>query len=121
MVLSDNKDCSCQCNIVVVFEMYSLIGSLVVMRDCEAGALAGTFTHASRFKYGRFRRQTGLPAVQKNCSRVFWSHVRRWVALLSLSATRSLIVNVSTCSIVCCCHEDPTIGATGDPGMVRLP
>ena len=37
----------CPCISVVVFEMYSLIGSLVVMRDREAGALAGTFMHAS--------------------------------------------------------------------------
>ena len=45
--------------------MYSLIGSLVVMRDREAGMLTGTFTHALRFKYGRFRLQMGLHVVQK--------------------------------------------------------
>ena len=50
----------CPCVSVVVFEMYSLIGSLVVMRDCEAGALVGMFMHASGFKYGQFRCQTGL-------------------------------------------------------------
>ena len=50
--------------------MYSLIGSLVVMRDREAGALAGTLMHALRFKYGRFRRQTDLRAVQKRFARV---------------------------------------------------
>ena len=50
--------------------MYSLISSLVVMRDCEAGVLAGTFAHASRFKYGQFRRQMGLRAVQKRFARV---------------------------------------------------
>ena len=55
----------CPCNTVVVFEMYSLIGSLVVMHDCEAGALTGMFVHSSRFKYGRFRHQMGLRAVQK--------------------------------------------------------
>ena len=48
-----------------MFEMYSLISSLVVMRDREAGVLAGMFAHASRFKYGQFRRQTGLRVVQK--------------------------------------------------------
>ena len=41
------------CISVVVFKMYSLISSLVVMRDREAGALVGTFAHASRFKYGQ--------------------------------------------------------------------
>ena len=63
--------------------MYSLIGvgSLVIMRDREAGALAGMFMHASRFKYGRFRRQTGLRAVQKRFSRV--SVARTFVARAS--------------------------------------
>ena len=50
--------------------MYSLINSLVIMRDREADALAGMFVHASRFKYGQFRRQTGLHAVQKRFVRV---------------------------------------------------
>ena len=40
------------------------------MRDREAGALAGMFTHASQFKYGQFRRQAGLRAVQKRFARV---------------------------------------------------
>ena len=44
------------------------------MRDREAGALAGTFTHASRFKYGRFRCQMGLRAVQKRFARVSVAH-----------------------------------------------
>ena len=61
----NSQDCFCPCNTVVVFEMYSLIGSLVIMRDYEDGALTGTFTHVSRFKYGQFRHQTGLCAVQK--------------------------------------------------------
>ena len=61
--------------------MYSLIGSLVVMRDREAGALTGTFTHVSLFKYGRFRRQTGLRAVQKRFARV--SVARTFVARAS--------------------------------------
>ena len=71
----------CPCISVVVFEMYSLIGSLVVMRDCEAGALVGTFIHASRFKYGRFRRQTGLRTVQKRFARV--SVARTFIARAS--------------------------------------
>ena len=50
--------------------MYSLIGSSVIMRDPEAGALTGTFAHASQFKYGQFRRQTGLHAGQKWFARV---------------------------------------------------
>ena len=45
--------------------MYSLIGSLVVMGGHEAGALTGTFAHASQFKYGQFRNQMGLCTVQK--------------------------------------------------------
>ena len=111
----------CPCISVVVFEMYSLIGSLVIMRDREAGVLEGTFTHASRFKYGRFRRQMGLRAWFKTGSRVFRSHERSSHVLRPLSATRSLILNVAMCCIVCCPHEDPTNGPTGDPGMVRLP
>ena len=61
--------------------MYSLIGSLVVMRDREAGVLAGTFTHASRFKYGRIRHQMGLRVVQKWIVRV--SVARTFVARAS--------------------------------------
>ena len=57
----------------------------------------------------------------KNGSRVFRSHVRSSHVLHALSATRSLILNVSTCIIVCHRQEDPTNGPTGDPGMVRLP
>ena len=53
-----------------MFEMYSLISSLVVMRDREAGALAGTFVHMSRSKYGQVRRQMGLRVVQKRFARV---------------------------------------------------
>ena len=57
----------------------------------------------------------------KNGSRVFRSHVRSSQVLRPLSATRSLILNVSTCKVVCRRHDDPTNGPTGDPGMVRLP
>ena len=68
----------------------------------------------------------GLGAKQacvrfNNGSGVFRSHVRSSHVLRPLSATRSLIFNVSTCSIVCRRHEDPTNGPMGDPGMVRLP
>ena len=98
--------CFCPCISVVVFEMYSLIGSLVIIRNREAGPLAGTFMHASQFKYGLFRRQMGLRAVQKRFARVS-GHVRSLHVLRPLSATRSLILNVSTCS--------------SNPAMVRLP
>ena len=57
----------------------------------------------------------------KNGSRVFRSHVRSSHVLHPLRATRSLILNVSTCSVVCRRHDDPTNGPMGDPGMVRLP
>ena len=110
----------CPCISVVVFEMYSLIGSLVVMRDHEAGAVAGTFTHASRSNTGSLGAKRAC-ARFKNGSRLFRSHVRSSHVLRPLSATRSLILNVSTCSIVCCRHDVPTSGPTGDPGMVRLP
>ena len=43
--------------------MYSLISSLVVMRDREAGVLMGTFAHASLFKYGQIMHQMGLRVV----------------------------------------------------------
>ena len=74
-------------------------------RDSNAGGL-GTKQACARFKNG---------------SCVFRSHVRSSHVPRPLSATRSLILNVSTCSIVCRRHEDPTNGPTGDPGMVRLP
>ena len=59
-------------------EMYSLIGSLVVMHDCEAGALTGTFAHVSQFKYVQFRCQTGLHVVQKRFTHV--SMARTFIA-----------------------------------------
>ena len=62
----------------------------------------------------------GLRAVQKWFAHVSVMHT--FVARASpLSATRSLILNVSTCSIVCRRHDGPKNGPTGDPGMVRLP
>ena len=84
---------------------------------------------ARLWQCSRMRRDSntgGLGAKQactqfKNGSRVFRSHVRSSHVLRSLSATRSLILNVSTCSIVCRRHDDPTNGPMGDPGMVRLP
>ena len=57
----------------------------------------------------------------KNGSHVFQACVRSSHVLPPLSTTRSLILNVSTCIMVCRRHEDPTNGPTGDPGMVRLP
>ena len=54
--------------------MYSLIGSLVVMRDLEAGVLTGMLIHMSRFKYRQFRRQTGLHAVQNQFTHVSIAH-----------------------------------------------
>ena len=57
----------------------------------------------------------------KNGSLVFRSRVRSSHVLRPLSATQSLILNVSTCSIVCRRHDDPTNVPMGDPGMVRLP
>ena len=108
--------------------MYSLIGSLVIMCDCEAGTLTGVFAHASQFKYGQFRHQTGLClgtkwacAQFKNGSHVFWSRVCSSHVLHPLSATRSQILNVSRCKVVCRRHDDPTNGPIGDPGMVHLP
>ena len=51
------------------------------MRDRQAGALAGTFVHASQFEYGQFRRQTGLRVVQKRFTCV--SVARMFVARAS--------------------------------------
>ena len=57
----------------------------------------------------------------KNGSHVFWSNVHLSHVLRPLSASRLLILNVSTCIIECRRHDDPTNGPTGDTGMVRLP
>ena len=62
----------------------------------------------------------GLRIVQERFSHV--SDARTFVMRASpLSATRLLILNVSTCTVVCRRHDDPTNGPTGDPCMVRLP
>ena len=68
----------------------------------------------------------GLGAKQacarfKNGSRAFRSRVHSSHVLHQLSATRSLILYVSTCKVVCRRHDDPTNGRTGDPSMVMLP
>ena len=100
--------------------MYSLIGSVVIMCEHEAGALTGMFVHTLRFKYGQFRHQTDLCTVQKQFARVLIAHT--CVNMLhSSSATQSLILDVSTCNVICHCHDDPTNGPIGDPSMVRLP
>ena len=100
--------------------MCSLIGSLVVMRDCEADTLM------ERLHMCRDSNTGGLGAKQactrfKNGLRVFRTHVRSSHVLRPLSATRSLILNVSMCIMVCRRHDDNTNGPMGDPGMVRLP
>ena len=86
----------------------SLIGSLVVMRDCEAGRNSNTGGLGAKRACAQF----------KNSSCVFRSRVRSLHVFRPLSATRSLILNVSTCSMVCRHHDDPTNGPTGDPSMV---
>ena len=68
----------------------------------------------------------GLGAKQacmqfKNSSCMFQSCIRLSHMLRPLSATRLLILNVSTCRVVCRRHDDPMNGPTGDPSMVRLP
>ena len=57
----------------------------------------------------------------KNGSHMFQSCIHLSHVLHPLSATWSLILNVSMCKVVCRHHEDPTNGPTGDPSMVRLP
>ena len=100
--------------------MYSLI---VVWSLCLIVRLARL---RERSRMRRNSNKGGLGAKQacaqfKNGSHVFRLHVGSLHVLRPLSATRSLILNLSTCSIVCRRHDDPTNGPTGDPGMVRLP
>ena len=57
----------------------------------------------------------------KNGSCVFRLLVCSLHMLQPLSATRSLILNVSTCKVVCRRHYDRTNGHTGDPSTERLP
>ena len=42
-----SQDCFCLCNTVVVFEMYSLTGSSVIMHGHKTGALTGMLAHMS--------------------------------------------------------------------------
>ena len=91
--------------------MYSLRGSLVIMRDLKAGA---------------FRIVSSLGTKQacvlfKNSLHVFQLCVCLSHVLHLLSATRPFLLNVSTCKVVCRRHDVPTNGPTGDPSMVRLP
>ena len=100
--------------------MYSLISSLSLCVIVRLARLQG------RLRTRQDSNMDGLGAKRacarfKNGSRVFRSHVRSSRILRPLSATRSLILYVSTCSIVCRRQDDPTNGPTGDPSMVRLP
>ena len=91
------------------------------MRDREAGApLRGRSCMRHDSNMGGLGAKWAC-ARFKNGSRVFRSHVRSSRVLRPSSATRSLILNVSTCKVVCRRHDDPTNGPTGDPSMVRLP
>ena len=100
--------------------MYSLIGSLVA---CVIVRLAPL---QDRLRMPHDSDKGGLGAKQacarlKNCSPMFQSHICLSHVLHPLTATRSLILNVSTCKVVCYRHKDPTNGPTGDPSMERLP
>ena len=57
----------------------------------------------------------------KNGSHVFRSRVRSLHVLRLLSATRSLILNVSTYKVICRRHDVPTNCPMGDPSMAMLP
>ena len=57
----------------------------------------------------------------KNSSCVFRMRVHLLHVLRRLSVTRSLILDVSTCKVVCRRHDSPTNGPKGDPSTVRLP
>ena len=90
------------------------------MRDHEAGALPGTFT------VHRDSNTGGLGAKQacaqlKNGSQVFRSLVHLSHMLYLPSASRSLIIDVSACNVICRHHDDPMNGPMGDPSMVKLP
>ena len=93
--------------------MYSLIGSLVVMRDREAGTLTGTFMYMLGFKYEQFRHQRAC-AVQKQFARV---SVTRTIITHAPPLKCDSVTHIKRLHV----HDDPTNGPTGDPGMVRLP
>ena len=57
----------------------------------------------------------------KNGSCIFRLHICSLHVLHPSSATRSLILDISMCNVICRRHDDPTNGPTGDPSMVRLP
>ena len=110
----------CPCNIVVVFEMYSLIGSLVIMRDCEAGAHTGTFAVHHDSNTGGLSAKWACTWF-KNGSHVFRSHVHSSHVLRPSMVTHSRNLDISTCNVICRRHDDPKNGPTGDPSIVRLP
>ena len=91
--------------------MFSLIGSLVVIVIVRLVRL---------WEHSRMRRNSNTDSLGAKRT-LFRSHIRSSHVLRPLIATRLLILNVSTCSVVCRRHEYPTNGLTGDPGMVRLP
>ena len=111
-----SQDRFCPCNTVVVFEMYSLIGSLVIMNDCKIGALTGTFARTSRFKYGCL----GAKWACIFDLRAFRSHIHPSHVFHLSSASRSLILDVPTCNGICRRHDVPMNGPMGDPSMVIL-
>ena len=100
--------------------MYSLIGSLVVMCD-------HVLAHLWERLHARCDSNTGglgatwACAWFKNGSCTFRSHVHSSHVLHLSSATRSLILDVSTCYVICRHHDEPMNGPMSDPSMGRLP
>ena len=83
--------------------------------------------HLQERSHTRRESNTGGLGAKRACTwfkngwRAFRSRVRSSHVLRPLSATRSLILNVSMCKVVLRRHDDPTNGPMGDPSMVMLP
>ena len=94
--------------------MNSLIGSFVNMRDCEAGALWERSCMRRDSNTGSLGAKQACAGL-KNGLCVFRLRVHSSHVLRPLSVTRSHILNVSTCKVVCLRYDDPMNGPTGDP------
>ena len=81
--------------------------------------------HLQELSYVHCDSNTGGLGAKWACTRfnnsscAFQSHVHSSHVLHPSSATRSLILDVSTCNMMCRLHEDPTNGPTDDRSMAR--
>ena len=120
ILLNFCQDCFCPCNTIVVFEVYSLIGSLVINNGCGTDALMGMLACMLWTCYGlQDRPKNDLHAFEMDCAHFNCTYIH--CTCFICQVTWSLMRVGSTCNMFCRHYDEPTNGPMGNPHMVRLP